>query len=104
MTELVRYQIETRHPVTGYWKVQRECMCHYERERYMGRFFGFLWKTLKSRIINKDEAELWCRKEVMMCRRSYEKEFKDVRVTITALIDGHVYESVIWENGVWKDC
>jgi len=103
MTELVCYQIETRHPVTGHWKTQRECRCNYEREDYTSRFFGFLWKISKSRIINKRTAEICCRKEVMMCRRSYEKEFKDVRV-LSVKWDGGYYKFVVWENGVWKDC
>ena len=77
-------------------------MSEYEQEDYMG---GFLfWKKTKSRNINWKEAELQCRKEVMMCRRSYEKEHEDVRVVEAYRIDGYIYKTVVWENGVWKDC
>ena len=102
MRELIRYQIEARHPVTGFWEVKRECRCEYEQEDYMGGFFPF--KRLKSRIVNKHEAELQCRKEVMMCRLAYEKEHEDVRVTIWEYIGGYPCKDVVWENGVWKDC
>jgi hypothetical protein len=102
MREIVRYQIETRHPMTGFWEVQREIMCNYVRESVKRRFLGFTW--FKSEITNKDEAELCCRKEAMVCRLSYEREYKDVRVTVTGTVEGYVYKDIVWENGEWKDC
>ena len=102
MTELIRYQIETRHPVTGYWEVQRECRCKYERESTERRFLWFVWS--KTRITNWRSAELQCRKEVMICCRAYEKEHEDVRVTKTEYTSGSSWKDVVWENGVWKDC
>jgi hypothetical protein len=104
MNELIRYQIEARNPVTGYWEVHRECMCKYETDCVKRRFLWFTW--YKSKITNKVEAEFRCRREIMVCRLAYEKEFKDVRVTKTEIAcnDGHIYKDVVWENGVWKDC
>lgn len=101
MTGLINYTIETRHPITGYWKVQRECLCNYELEEYVGRFL--FWKKIKSRIINQREEELRCLVEVMTCRCAYEKEHEDVRVRRSYCIDNRIYKNVIWKNGRWKD-
>ena len=94
MTGLINYTIETRHPITGYWKVQRECLCNYELEEYVGRFL--FWKKIKSRIINQREEELRCLVEVMTCRCAYEKEHEDVSVRRSYCIDNRIYKNVFW--------
>jgi len=102
MKEIVRYQIEARHPVTGYWKVLRKCVCPYEREYITHSFLWYTWYT--ARITNRHEAELRCRKEVMICRRGYEKDQEELRVVVVTLKNENILDSVVWENGEWKDC
>jgi hypothetical protein len=102
MNEVIRYQIEARNPVTGYWEFKRECLCRYETDCVKRRFLWFTW--YKSKITNKDEAEFRCRREIMICRLAYEKEFKDVRVLVEGWLNNYGYKRVVWENGVWKDC
>jgi hypothetical protein len=105
--KLVKYTIQVRDPVLGYWKDEHVVWPFVEITKcHVSKIFST--KVVEGTVEEppSEKAQHKCREVAMLWAfEFYQGIHENVRVRKTYQYkDGDTYTKTIWENSEWKDC
>lgn len=106
-SHLIRYEIETRDPDTGFWKVRStiEPHWHYVEQEQIRRFLWFTWETTREVIVGQGVTRIQTRKRAIRLAKRLQAAY-ETRVWVTIKFPGDQYTTKykVWEDGKFQDC
>ncbi len=106
-SHLIKYEIETQAPDTGYWKVRStiEPQWNYQKHEQVRRFLWFTWTRTTKVIVGAVLTRTHTRKRaIRLAKRLHEAYETRLWVVVQFPHDKYTTKYKVWENGKFVDC